>query len=1124
MRERLTRRDWLFVAICAAITAVSVFVALRWFSSAFPEASIEFRYDRRSSQPVAERVMQGEGIDTKGLKHTAIFDTDNNAKVFLERSLGLEKTNAILRRSVHIWFWHHRWFRPLQEEEYAVDVAPTGEIVSFNHHIPEERALPAIDPGAARQLAEAFLTRVGAGGADLQLVAQSERKLPKRIQRIFTYDSRTIRPAGAPYRHTVIVDGNTIGRYEQRVKVPEQWQRTYSELRSKNALAGTIDFVFLAVTMVAAVVVFVIRLRRGDLPVRFLIIIGAVSAVLSAGVAANSFPSELAGYDTTTSYAAFLAQFLILGVFLRSLATAMLLLLICGAGEVLYRERLPQHLAMPRIWTPRALTSKRVFRSFVLGYTLVAFFLAYQVAFYIVAGRFGAWAPADIPYDDIVNTAIPWIAVLFAGFFPALSEEFLSRAFSIPFFQRFLRPRVAAIVAAGFIWGFGHATYPNQPFFIRGVEVGVAGVLIGFLFDSFGLLPLLIWHYTVDALYTALILFRSGNTYYIASAGAASLIFAIPMLVSIVLYIRNKGFIPDDDLTNAAMPVHAPPPAPEAAPAAVELPPRRPVTGVQLAVCAIAVAIAAALLATRPKVPEDAIDYKIAKERAKEIAAAHLRAATGGKGRWQRVIASPIEGFRSWSRDSPREDGGAPGPFDAIAATYLVEHGLPIEGLIDAFRHRIEAGTWTVRFFTPSQKEEYFAEVDPRTSRVLGYHKYQDERNPGPRLEQADAPAIATRAFAAYGVDGSQFDLKEALSFQQPNRRDWLFHFQERTPIAAEGFRRATIRVAGNEVTQFTKTVKVPDVVYRQPTTLLNVTLVVLRIAGTILLLALVVTGFVLVTRKGHFPWRRAAKWALVLAPIPIVLVLARYEDSLFSYNTSVGWETFTIGLATQDAMSIVFRVALLFLALAGMQAAVPYALDLLSRQGRARTGRAAAIAAVTAVALFAALRVAFVFAARLFPSAARITGLNIPDEVALPVPALLAVFDALYDAVLFSGALALFAVGLHSLRRWPWIPAVVSIGTIFCILIDADVTAAQAPLVIARALAAAVAAWAIVRYVLDDHLLAYPLAVFTATALQAASGMLANHRPDLQVNGAVAAAAVAAALLWTAIPRSNDA
>ena len=49
MNERLNRADWLFLAVCAAVVAVALFVVFNWFTAAFPEASIDFRYDRASS-------------------------------------------------------------------------------------------------------------------------------------------------------------------------------------------------------------------------------------------------------------------------------------------------------------------------------------------------------------------------------------------------------------------------------------------------------------------------------------------------------------------------------------------------------------------------------------------------------------------------------------------------------------------------------------------------------------------------------------------------------------------------------------------------------------------------------------------------------------------------------------------------------------------------------------------------------------------------------------------------------------------------------------------------------------------------------------------------------------------
>ena len=50
---------------------------------------------------------------------------------------------------------------------------------------------------------------------DLNLIDQSERRLPKRVQRIFTWESTSIRPAGAQYRHIVTVDGDRVTSYAQ---------------------------------------------------------------------------------------------------------------------------------------------------------------------------------------------------------------------------------------------------------------------------------------------------------------------------------------------------------------------------------------------------------------------------------------------------------------------------------------------------------------------------------------------------------------------------------------------------------------------------------------------------------------------------------------------------------------------------------------------------------------------------------------------------------------------------------------------------------------------------------------------------------------------------------------------
>ena len=1091
MRQRLTRRDAAFIAVCIAVAAISVAVIVRFFDVAFPQASIEFKVDRGSSRVIAERFLRQQGIDVSKQKHAVRFDSDDSARIFLERSLGLEKANRVLRDQVRVWSWHHRWFTPLVEEEYSVDVAPTGEVIGFSHKIPEDRPLAT----TAANLAP-FVS------GDLTLVDTSERRLPHRVQHIYTYESKTIRPAGAPYRTTITVDGDRVTGFSKRVKVPEAWLRAYREMRSKNFTAGSIDVVLMIATIIAAVAVFIIRLRRGDLPLRFLLFIGIASIVLAAGVALNSLPGDLANYSTTDSYPAFVGAHIFQAA-MGSLGTAILLVVLCGAGEVLYRERFPQHLAMARLGTVRALASKRVFLSMILGYALVPMFIAYQVIFYLVANRFGAWSPAEVPYDELLNTALPWVAVLFAGFFPALSEEFLSRAFSIPLFERLFRSRWIAVVAAAFLWGFGHATYPNQPFWIRGVEVGMAGIVAGIILIRFGLLPLLIWHYTIDAVYTATRLFASGNTYYVVSAALASLIFAIPLIVSIVRYVR-KGFDEDDALSNATMPVAPPPAHPEAAIAAAEFPAPIRATRTRVLVCIALVAAAIVAIVFRPVTPNDAIDYRITKEQAKEIAKTRVHQL------FAYVIATPVEGFRSWDRDSPREDGGAPSDFDSIAATYLMHSGMSARDLVRVFRTSIEGGTWMVRFFTPLKKEEIFVEIDPRTSRVIGFHKYQDERNPGPSLAQADALAIARRAFAAYGVDVNRFQLEDALTFQQPRRRDWLFHFEERAPLVARAFRRVTVRVAGAEVTQFNKHVKVPESVYREASTqtLLNVALFVLQVIGVIALLALVVTGLVIATRTHGLPWRRALRWTLMLAVLPLAGLVAQHEEMLFGYSTSVAWETFRISLATAYIRNFAMQLGMLFLALAGLEAAVPYATTLLTREGRARFGRSAVIAAVTAIAVAALAVMALQWIETLVPRATS-AGFGAPIEVAIPLPGLVEGARAVFGAIVACGAIALFATGVRKHA------AALTIAAVFLAALDAGSTPAQLPLMLARAAMLAVLTWIIARWILDANPLAWPLAIFLGTALNTIATLASNHRPDLLANAIGLGAVLFVTILW---------
>ena len=138
--------------------------------------------------------------------------------------------------------------------------------------------------------------------------------------------------------------------------------------------------------------------------------------------------------------------------------------------------------------------------------------------------------------------------------------------FAIPFLHKLVRYLPVAVVLAAFIWGFGHAGYPQQPFYIRGVEVGIGGVALGLVMLRWGILPTLVWHYSLDAGYTALLLVRSHNLYFRLSGAASAGIVVLPLLVALVAYWWRGGFEPEGGLLNADESAAVEEPA-EAAPA-----------------------------------------------------------------------------------------------------------------------------------------------------------------------------------------------------------------------------------------------------------------------------------------------------------------------------------------------------------------------------------------------------------------------------------------------------------------------------------------------------------------------------------------------------------------------------
>src|SRR5438093_3058704 len=151
MPVKLTPRDFRVIGIVIVIAAVSLAISVKYFWRAFPEASIEFKVSREDSRRLAERFLADRGFKLDAYRHASIFDYNEPAKLYLEKTLGLERLNQLAGAGgkIRIWRWSHRWFKPLEKEELRVQVTPAGETAGFGHELPETAPGVNLQPAAA---------------------------------------------------------------------------------------------------------------------------------------------------------------------------------------------------------------------------------------------------------------------------------------------------------------------------------------------------------------------------------------------------------------------------------------------------------------------------------------------------------------------------------------------------------------------------------------------------------------------------------------------------------------------------------------------------------------------------------------------------------------------------------------------------------------------------------------------------------------------------------------------------------------------------------------------------------------------------------------------------------------
>ncbi len=455
------------------------------------------------------------------------------------------------------------------------------------------------------------------------------------------------------------------------------------------------------------------------------------------------------------------------------------------------------------------------------------------------------------------------------------------------------------MILPAFLWSFLHSNYPQEPAYIRGIEIGIVGVIAGLVMLRWGIVATLIWHYTVDASLVGLLLVRSNSLYFKISGVVVAAAALAPLAFACISYLSRGEFEADEELLNRAEPAAeidiaaAEPVAEKGESATRRYEALAPGMLGFLAVCLIA----GGALAWRLK-PESIGDYlklsvdaRSARARADEIM---RRRGLDPNSYYHATVFADIA--------------------DPVTNEFLRQR-VGIAGVNAIYAQRVPAALWRVRYFRDSQPEEFAVIMRPDGTLHSIRHKLAEE-TAGASLTKEEAVARAENFLREEKkIDLKDWNLVESESNKKPHRTDHTLTWQQGEPLDARSsgtlatadhaHARIELQVLGDEVTNYRTYIKIPDDWRRkqEERTLLRV--VVNYLIPALLFLGLGLTALILFLKNmksaaaGSIPWKRITLWSLWgLCGYLVVFVLGdRLPNFLNAYETAIPLKIFFGGI-----------------------------------------------------------------------------------------------------------------------------------------------------------------------------------------------------------------------------------
>jgi membrane protease YdiL (CAAX protease family) len=542
---KITAKAWLLF-IFAAIICLGL-----WYKFGYPQFTfVDLSIDKKEALNRAESYLRFRKVEPKEYLRAVVFDTDNWTDRYLQKTLGLKSEEEFIKRhGYELFSWQIRFFKEFQKEEYVIGVSPkSGEIINFRHLIEDIEPREAIQKENAKAQVEEFLRKTyGLNLKEYDFHEEKTKRYEQRIDYGFSWEKKGVyipwqkNQGGAKLLIGATISGNEIRDfYKSRLDIPERFRRYIENQFVFGEYLSSFSFLLFMLLVISSI--FIVVKRKQTLVIRLskkcFLYLGIFFLCINIIYILNNLQNLIISYPTSTRLSSFIGIYLI-KLIINLIFLSVAFILPGLAGEYLRSETMPDNKYSSFLhYIKSTLYSRSMAKSIILGHILFFIFLGFQATIFYFGQRYlGVWREW-FKLTQLSSSFIPFLSAFVIGSSASLNEEIVFRLFGISWVKRYLKNTVLAVVLTSLIWGFGHTEYPIFPVWFRGIEVSLLGLLFGFIFIRYGIIPLIVAHYLFDVFWgvAAYILGHSSSYLLLGSL----LVLAIPLAFAMLCFLINK--------------------------------------------------------------------------------------------------------------------------------------------------------------------------------------------------------------------------------------------------------------------------------------------------------------------------------------------------------------------------------------------------------------------------------------------------------------------------------------------------------------------------------------------------------------------------------------------------------